>query len=1269
MALTKVGPAGIGSTPGNGYTIGDSFLHPTGLDATNAKFTGIVTAQTFRVLGNFQVDGTTTTLDTEVTSVDKLEVAANNTTVGVAITQSGSGDILNLYDSGTEVFSVTDGGNVKIGTTTEGNANADNLTVADSANSGITIRSGTSNIGSIFFSDATSGGGEYAGFIDYNHSSNQMSFGTAENTRLTLKSNGNVSIGTATDSTQKLGVYGTNAAVITQNAATGTGANNGFYMGNSNSTIAYLWNYENNAIIIATNDTERIRISAGGFVGIGTNNPLTGLDVVRSGDNIVSRFSNGTRGLEIAATSTGGALQTYNANQSIDIKTYSTSNSHIAFSTNNTERLRITPGGQVLVGNYATHSSIHGNLEVNGNDGINISNATRTGTNGAQWRLIPHNGGGSATNLRLYEGAGATEVINITKDGNIGISRTNPSYRLHVHTVATNTTQVTGLAIANDASGVATGAKINLGAGNGFDSTSAGISGWYDGTGTSLSLFTAASYASTNHVERLRINSAGQMILGTASNLGSSPPKLTIVNNTNSFHFSECQLLRLNGPSGVGERGGIGFHYAQSLDHGEKPSSFIGVETVAAGGAQQTDLLFATRPNTTDSEPTERLRITSGGDLGLGDTNPDSSYGTNLSVHSTATDGARLKLSDGTTGKGASDGLDIISTGGIAYFIQRENANMQFYTNNTERLRIKSDGNIGIGDDRSAYPIDLQSTTSPLTLNLKLNKGSTTGDYAEIAFQLWNGAGTGANTFGGSGTSRPSVVLRAVNEYTNTAAGAFVVATWPGGTNNSNLLERLRVTSAGRVGINETSPDTKLHVRNDNSAALKVGGDGGGGYYLEIGQLGTSSSPGFNATGTSTSMLFRLNGTEAMRLNPSGHMGIGTNSPTQILELKTGEPRLCLNSTDANSSKGIEFEHNGGRMGHLFHNATSGEMSLSVGENTAGAHYLTFKSGDGTEKMRLASNGELLIGETSSGGTCRLGMSFGNAIGNYIEMGGTSRTANGLSKLAVMRHGYWGGSKEVASIGFITSSSSGGAGRGTGNFVVHTGTSGNGDGGNTGDNLSIERIRVDSEGRFYVNTSSPNNWSQQSNSLNKDKDNGANPSGNMCFRTSEGALVIANDADSGYSAVYINKYEWASGDDNRWINFYLNGVGKDSITWNGSNIVYGNNSDYRIKTNIRSYTGGIDLVKQIQVRQYDYIETERGTDHVGFIAHELQEVIPDAVSGEKDAMRTEEETGNEVMDIQNVDYGRVTPILTAALKEAIAKIETLEARITALEGR
>ena len=64
------------------------------------------------VTGNLTVEGTTTTLDTVLTEVDKLEIGANNATVGAAITQSGTGDILNLYDGSTEVFSVQDGGRI-----------------------------------------------------------------------------------------------------------------------------------------------------------------------------------------------------------------------------------------------------------------------------------------------------------------------------------------------------------------------------------------------------------------------------------------------------------------------------------------------------------------------------------------------------------------------------------------------------------------------------------------------------------------------------------------------------------------------------------------------------------------------------------------------------------------------------------------------------------------------------------------------------------------------------------------------------------------------------------------------------------------------------------------------------------------------------------------------------------------------------------------------------------------------------------------------------
>ena len=79
---------------------------------------GVLTATTVRVTGDLTVEGTTTTLDTVVTEVDKLEVNANNSTVGVAITQSGAGDILRLYDGASQVVTVDDQGNFGIGNVT-----------------------------------------------------------------------------------------------------------------------------------------------------------------------------------------------------------------------------------------------------------------------------------------------------------------------------------------------------------------------------------------------------------------------------------------------------------------------------------------------------------------------------------------------------------------------------------------------------------------------------------------------------------------------------------------------------------------------------------------------------------------------------------------------------------------------------------------------------------------------------------------------------------------------------------------------------------------------------------------------------------------------------------------------------------------------------------------------------------------------------------------------------------------------------------------------
>ena len=108
--------------------------------------------------------------------------------------------------------------------------------------------------------------------------------------------------------------------------------------------------------------------------------------------------------------------------------------------------------------------------------------------------------------------------------------------------------------------------------------------------------------------------------------------------------------------------------------------------------------------------------------------------------------------------------------------------------------------------------------------------------------------------------------------------------------------------------------------------------------------------------------------------------------------------------------------------------------------------------------------------------------------------------------------------------------------------------------------------------------------------------------------------------------------------------------------------VSGPSSDYRIKQNIALQTeSGIDKVKQLKPVTYQYKDYSvfkgDGVDREGFIAHEVQEVIPSAVNGAKD--------GEE---IQSLNMDAMVSVLTKALQEAVAKIETLEAKVAALEA-
>jgi hypothetical protein len=107
-----------------------------------------------------------------------------------------------------------------------------------------------------------------------------------------------------------------------------------------------------------------------------------------------------------------------------------------------------------------------------------------------------------------------------------------------------------------------------------------------------------------------------------------------------------------------------------------------------------------------------------------------------------------------------------------------------------------------------------------------------------------------------------------------------------------------------------------------------------------------------------------------------------------------------------------------------------------------------------------------------------------------------------------------------------------------------------------------------------------------------------------------------------------------------------------TITVSGSNTAYNTSSDYRLKENVVDIADGITRIKQLSPRRFNFIVDDTVTVD-GFIAHEAQTVVPEAVTGEKDGK-----------EMQGIDQSKLVPLLTAALQEAISKIETLEQRLS-----
>ena len=172
---------------------------------------------------------------------------------------------------------------------------------------------------------------------------------------------------------------------------------------------------------------------------------------------------------------------------------------------------------------------------------------------------------------------------------------------------------------------------------------------------------------------------------------------------------------------------------------------------------------------------------------------------------------------------------------------------------------------------------------------------------------------------------------------------------------------------------------------------------------------------------------------------------------------------------------------------------------------------------------------------------------------------------------------------------------------------------------------------------------------------------------NKRFRVDSGNITTAafNYVDASDVSLMQLKHARAgySGNTATMIQFQnSSGTEVGTIKSGASGTNFNTSSDYRLKENVVYDWDATTRVKQLKPARFNFI-AEADTTVDGFIAHEAQAIVPEAVTGTHNQV---DDNGDAVM--QGIDQSKLVPLLTSALQEAITKIETLETKVAALEG-
>ena len=552
-----------------------------------------------------------------------------------------------------------------------------------------------------------------------------------------------------------------------------------------------------------------------------------------------------------------------------------------------------------------------------------------------------------------------------------------------------------------------------------------------------------------------------------------------------------------------------------------------------------------------------------------------------------------------------------------------------------EALRIDSNGRVLVGTT---------DATTIGTIASSLVVGSTTNND-EVALTL--------NVMEGANGRRVKFFLDdddgvfGIDSTASSGVPPFVV--------RMATSEKLRITSAGKIGIGTDNPVSALDVRNasgtDPLLSLHHSEADVIGEVVRIGRVAPYHTIRYHSIkaehsggATSNMLAFHLhNGstatsqTEVMRLRGDGRVGIGTDNPTTALEVK-GD----ITVSNANNQADIFFGEHGDVAD------SKALIRMDQHSSTAGAlQFHTESGGTLTERLRIDQNGSVIVAsgtlhasrvQAKFGIDCH-GLDIYDGVGapqNYGMVFYNDPTTN-----------------KANGIGFFNDD-----GQSCGGYIVHQDKGGS----NIGDiifatsasaNTPVERLRIASSGLIGINVNTPFNMIEVKNNSTT-----VHPASfRMTGAHQYASAIMDNDGTNG-------------GGSCTFISHRISNSIKGDITFNGSVMVYGGQSDYRLKENVVSINDGIAKVKQLNPLRYTFISNP---DHIceGFFAHEAQAVCPQSTTGVKDDIATEDigtaiKKGDPVY--QQMDYSKLVPLLTAALQEAITKIETLESKVATLEG-